>query len=84
MLALLPAAVPPDRLWERVMSLVTDDSPDAEDYRQRIARRAEPLTSTGFPMQATRPPAPRLPGRYVLTAGGRRRRCPARWGGIPG
>jgi RNA polymerase sigma factor (sigma-70 family) len=68
MLALLPAAVPPDRLWERVMSLVTDDSPDAEDYRQRIARRAEPLTSTGFPMQATRPPAPRLPGRYVLTA----------------
>jgi RNA polymerase sigma factor (sigma-70 family) len=68
MLALLPAAVPPDRLWERVMGLVTDDSPDAEDYRQRIARRAEPLTSTGFPMQATRPPAPRLPGRYVLTA----------------
>jgi len=68
MLALLPAAVPPDRLWERVMGLVTDNSPDAEDYRQRIARRAEPLTSTGFPMQATRPPAPRLPGRYVLTA----------------
>jgi RNA polymerase sigma factor (sigma-70 family) len=68
MLALLPAAVPPDRLWERVMGLVTDDSPDAEDYRQRIARRAEPLTSTGFPMQATRPQAPRLPGRYVLTA----------------
>ena len=68
MLALLPAAVPPDRLWERVMGLVTDDSPDAEDHRQRIARRAEPLTSTGFPVQATRPPAPRWPGRYVLTA----------------
>ena len=69
MLALLPAAVPPDRLWERVMGLVTDDSPDAEEHRQRIARRAEPLTSTGFPVQATRPPAPRLPGRGVLTAG---------------
>ena len=69
MLALLPAAVPPDRLWERVMGLVTDDSPDKEDHRQRIARRAEPLTSTGFPVQATRPPAPpRWPGRYVLTA----------------
>ncbi len=68
MLALLPAAVPPDRLWERVTGLVTDDSPDAEEHRQRIARRAEPLTSTGFPVQATRPPAPRWPGRYVLTA----------------
>ncbi len=68
MLALLPAAVPPDRLWERVIGLVTDDSPDAEDQRQRIARRAEPLAGTGFPVQAARPPAPRLPARYVLTA----------------
>jgi len=68
MLALLPAAVPPDRLWERVTALVTDDSPDAEDYRQRIARRAEPLTTAGFPVQATRPSAPRSPGRYVLPA----------------
>jgi RNA polymerase sigma factor (sigma-70 family) len=68
MLALLPAAVPPERVWERVTALVTDDSPDAEDYRQRIARRTEPLTRTGFPVQATRPSAPRLPGRYVLPA----------------
>jgi RNA polymerase sigma factor (sigma-70 family) len=68
MLALLPAAVPPDRVWERVTALVTDDSPDAEDHRQRIARRAEPLTTTGFPVQSARPPASRLPGRYVLPA----------------
>jgi RNA polymerase sigma factor (sigma-70 family) len=68
MLALLPAAVPPDRVWERVIGLVTDDSPDADDQRQRIARRAEPLTSSGFPVQATRPAAPRLTGRYVLPA----------------
>src|SRR5215469_15656990 len=69
MLALLPAAVPPDQLWERVIGLVTDDSPGAEDRQQRIARRAEPLASTGFPVQATRPPARRLPARYALTAG---------------
>jgi len=68
MLALLPAAVPPERVWERITALVTDGSPDAEDYRQRIARRTEPLTRTGFPVQATRPSAPRLPGRYVLPA----------------
>ncbi len=68
MLALLPAAVPPDRVWERVTGLVTDNSPDAEDQRQRIARRAEPLAGNGFPVQATRPPAPRLGGRYVLPA----------------
>jgi DNA-directed RNA polymerase specialized sigma24 family protein len=68
MLALLPAAVPPDRLRERVIGMVTDDSPDAEDRRQRIARRAEPLTSIGFPVQATRPQTPRLPARYALTA----------------
>jgi RNA polymerase sigma factor (sigma-70 family) len=68
MLALLPAAVPPERVWERVIGLVTDDSLDAEDQRQRIARRAEPLAGNGFPVQATRPAAPRLPGRYVLPA----------------
>jgi RNA polymerase sigma factor (sigma-70 family) len=68
MLALLPAAVPPDRVWERVTALVTDDSPDGEDHRQRIARRAEPLTTTGFPVQAARPPASRSPGRYMLPA----------------
>ena len=68
MLALLPAAVPPDRVWERVTALMTDDSLDAEDQRQRIARRAEPLSTTGFPVQATRPSAPRSPGRYVLPA----------------
>jgi RNA polymerase sigma factor (sigma-70 family) len=68
MLALLPAPVPPDRLWERVIGLATDNSPEAEDRRQTIARRAEPLAGTGFPLQATRPPAPRLPARYVLTA----------------
>jgi RNA polymerase sigma factor (sigma-70 family) len=68
MLALLPAAVPPDRVWERVTALMTDDSPEAEDHRQRIARRAEPLTMTGFPVQATKPSAPRSPGRYVLPA----------------
>jgi RNA polymerase sigma factor (sigma-70 family) len=68
MLALLPAARPPYRLWERLAALVTDDSPDAVDHRQRIARRAEPLTRTGFPVQATRPPAPRVRGRYVLPA----------------
>jgi RNA polymerase sigma factor (sigma-70 family) len=68
MLALLPAAVPPDRLRERVIGMVTDDSPDADDHRQRIARRAEPLTSTGFPVQATRPQTRRLPARYVLMA----------------
>ena len=68
MLALLPAAVPPDRVWERVTALVTDDSPEAEDHRQRIARRAEPLTTTGFPVQAARPPASRSPSRYVLPA----------------
>jgi len=68
MLALLPAAVPPDRLRERVIGMVTDDSPDAEDRRQRIARRAEPLTSIGFPVQATRPQTPRWPARYALTA----------------
>ena len=69
MLALLPAAVLPDRLWERVTDLVTDDSPDADDRRQRIARRAEPLTSAGFPVQATRSSARRLPARYALMAG---------------
>jgi RNA polymerase sigma factor (sigma-70 family) len=69
MLALLPAALPPGRLWERVVGLVMDDLPDAEDRRQRIARRAEPLASTGFPVQGTKPPAPRLPTRYVLAAG---------------
>ncbi len=69
MLALLPVAKPPDRLWERIVGLVTDDSPDAEDRQQRIARRAEPLANTGFPVQATRPPASRLPSRYVLAAG---------------
>lgn len=65
MLTLLPAAVPPDRLRERVVGLVTDRAPDAEDRRQRIARRAEPLASSGFPVQATRPSAPRLPASYV-------------------
>ena len=85
MLALLPAAVLPDRLWERVTGLVTDDSPDAEDRRQRIARRAEPLTSTGFPVQATRPPARAL-ARPLCADGrrGRRSRCPARRRDVPG
>jgi RNA polymerase sigma factor (sigma-70 family) len=69
LLALLPAAVLPDRLWQRVIGLVTDDSSDAADQRLRISRRAEPLTSSGFPVQARRPPAPRMPSRYALIAG---------------
>jgi RNA polymerase sigma factor (sigma-70 family) len=68
MLALLPAAVPPDRLRDRVIDMATDDSPEGEDRRQRIARRAEPLTSTGFPVQAPRPQTRRFPARYALTA----------------
>jgi RNA polymerase sigma factor (sigma-70 family) len=70
LLSALPVIMLPSGLWERVLRLVADRSPEAARYRSHVAHRAEPFGPSGFPV----PVAPvarvrgRLRGRTALYA----------------
>jgi RNA polymerase sigma factor (sigma-70 family) len=68
LLGLLPVAMLPTGLRADVMHLVSDDSPDAESYRDEVADRSEPFDRIGFPRQFMSPSIPRSQRSYVLAA----------------
>jgi len=50
LLSALPVIILPPGLRQQVLRLVADTSPNAVRYRERVARRAEPFRSSGFPV----------------------------------
>ena len=68
LLGLLPVAMLPTGLRADVMHLVSDDSPDAESYRDQVADRSEPFDAGGFPRQFMSPSIPRSQRSYILAA----------------
>jgi hypothetical protein len=55
LLGMLPVAVIPAGLRDKVLRLIADTSPAAQAYRARLTRRAGPFDRAGFPKQAGRP-----------------------------
>jgi RNA polymerase sigma factor (sigma-70 family) len=68
LLTLLPLAVLPGDLGQRLFQLVADVSPGGATHLARVGDRAEPLGAGGFPLQLTTPSSPRWPGSYVMAA----------------
>ncbi len=56
--SLFPVVPPPSYLRERILDLVSDDSPTAVAYRARVADRAARFDADGFPVQLTTPSMP--------------------------
>ena len=56
--SLFPVVPPPSYLRERILDLVSDDSPTAVAYRARVADRAPRFDADGFPVQLTTPSTP--------------------------
>ena len=68
LLGLLPVAMLPVGLRQEVMHLVSDVSPEAEDYRNEVTDRAGPFNSAGFPLQIAPLAAPRSQISYAMAA----------------
>jgi RNA polymerase sigma factor (sigma-70 family) len=56
--SLLPVVPPPSYLRERILELVSDDSPAAVAHRAQLVDRAARLHADGFPVQLTTPSMP--------------------------
>jgi DNA-directed RNA polymerase specialized sigma24 family protein len=52
LLGMLPTAVIPATLRDKVLRLIADTSPAAQAYRARLTRRAGPFDRAGFPRQS--------------------------------
>jgi RNA polymerase sigma factor (sigma-70 family) len=68
LLGLLPVAMLPVGLRQEVMHLVSDVSPEAEDYRDEVVDRSGPFDSAGFPLQIAPLAAPRSQISYAMAA----------------
>jgi RNA polymerase sigma factor (sigma-70 family) len=68
LLGLLPVAMLPVGLRQEVMHLVSDVSPEAEDYRDEVVDRAGSFDSAGFPLQIAPVAAPRSQMSYAMAA----------------
>ena len=69
--SLFPVVPPPSYLRERILDLVSDDSPTAVAYRARVADRSPRFDADGFPVQLTTPSTPgsRLTPVSVVSGG---------------
>ena len=56
--SLVPVGPPPSYLRERILNLISDDSPGAVAYRARVAGIAARFDADGFPVQLTTPSMP--------------------------
>jgi RNA polymerase sigma factor (sigma-70 family) len=69
LLSLLPVAVLPDGLWDRMIRLIDSETPDDAAHRERVAQRAEPFEeSSGFPVAIDPPQPPPAGDRRRLLA----------------
>jgi RNA polymerase sigma factor (sigma-70 family) len=68
LLGLLPVAMLPVGLRQEVMHLVSDVSPEAEDYRDEVVERSGQFNSAGFPLQIAPFAAPRSQISYAMAA----------------
>jgi RNA polymerase sigma factor (sigma-70 family) len=68
LLSVLPLVALPPGLRQQVLRLVSDVTPDAARYRDRVASRAEPFSASGFPVPVHPAFRGRLRGRAVVYA----------------
>src|SRR5208282_2010951 len=65
---LLPVALMPDYLRQRILDIVVDDSSSAVAYRAHVVDRAAQFSAGGFPVQLTTPSAPGRRGTSTSAA----------------
>ncbi len=68
LLSALPVVLLPTGLRQQLFRLVADAAPEAAGYREHVAHRAEPFTSSGFPVPVAPIVRVRPRGRTIVYA----------------